>query len=124
MFETFIVIEDVGVEPDYTCGWPKRGIARITHNIKDGLPSLGTLTVHLRKDGGYSRKTISVDFWDDGNDLNSQNAWGAVGHLDVTELCDEKHPLQLACNEIPKSLFETYIVFDSIREVEFIPKKH
>ena len=135
MYESFIIITDVGAEPDYRGEWPKLGIAHIVHVQNFGSVVLGRMTYQMIEyDGRFeSQETAIIDqysyegvkcavqYFNDGPSVRFPPSLGTIGYLDVKSLYGEVPPVQLCCDDIPKAMFGTYLAFDTLPEIKFIP---
>lgn len=130
MYESWIVIEDVGVEPDHCFRWPKLGVAHITNEFDFESPNLGSTTLWHDTICGIGvadrsiiiRAECAVQYFNDGGPNPFPPSTGTMGYLDVLSLyTGEFVPIQLCCNNITKAEFETYLVFDTLPELKFSP---
>ena len=123
MYESFIIIEDVGVMPDYAGNWPKHGVSKITTKWPVGTLSLGPLRIILTRQSEVDSYRVDVDYWDDAA-MHPEHRTGNLGFLDVNEMMRraEGCPVQLACNNISKAEFETHLEFETLLEIKFIRK--
>lgn len=122
MYESFIILSDVGVEPDYRGEWPKLAVARIETEERLGMLTLGRLnTVSLRE---FTNTTV-IDFtyeiqyfnFDEGRSKYPESL-GTIALLDVNSLyADNSPPEQLCCDHISKAVFETHLAFDTLPEL-------
>jgi len=135
MYESFIIITDVGVEPDYREEWPKLGIAHIVHVQDFGSVVLGGMTYQMIKHDGrfesqetaiidqysYEGVKCAVQYFNDGPSVRFPPSLGTIGYLDVKSLYGEVPPVQLCCDDISEAEYGTYLAFDTLPEIKFIP---
>jgi hypothetical protein len=132
MYETWIIIEDVGVMPDYRGEWPKLAVAHITYKHKFGMPVLGKLKSEWSDDPStyptlaeacvdqYSFRShhYEIQYFNDADDPREPDPLGTFAILDVTPLYGAVPPIQLCCSEIREAIFGTHIAFDTLPELK------
>jgi len=120
MYESFIMLSDVGVMPDYRGEWPKLAVARIESEERLGMLTLGKLECTT-----LTKRLTVIDFtyeiqyfnFDDGRSKWPESK-GTIALLDVNSLYAGKEcPVQLCCENISNAVFGTHIAFDSLPEL-------
>ena len=131
MYESWIIVEDVGREPDWRGQWEKLAIAHVTYHRPFGLVVLGNVsfTVHENAQSPdaitdqYSFESIvcPLQYFNDADDPREPDTLGTFAMLDVQSLYGEVCPSQLCCNGISKSEFETHLAFKTLPELPVSP---
>ena len=131
MFESYIIVEDVGIEPDYRGEWPKLGVARVYCEFPFISPNLGKVEISripICEIGKEDHALVvmsarcSVQYFDDSSMQTVPPSSGTMGWIDVLPFyIGGDEPKQLCCNDISKVVFETHREFDVLPEIIFYP---
>jgi len=117
MYESWIIISDVGVAPDYRGEWPKLAVARIETEERVGMLTLGKLEcTTLTKNTTVIDFTYEIQYFNfDSDDMFEPESKGTIAVLDVNPLYVGKEcPVQLCCENISEAVYGTHIAFDTL----------
>ena len=122
MYESFLLISDVGVMPDYRGEWPKLAVARVETEERLGMLTLGKLeatTLQQYTNTSVIDFTYEIQYFNfDPDDTEDHESMGTIAMLDVNPLYMNNHPPeQLCCEHISEAVFGTHIAFDTLPEL-------
>ena len=129
MYESWIILSDVGGAPDWRGEWPKLAIAHITDDQPFGMVSLGDPKHYMVHTFGIHRPAqieavlCPVQYFNDG-DSDGFESRGSIVSLDVKPLyMVEECPIMLVCDDITQAVYETYVAFDTLPVMNMVPLK-
>ena len=119
MYESFIMISDVGCMPDYRGEWPKLAVARVETKERVGMLTLGKLectTFHEHVGTTVIDFTYEIQYFNfDDGDSKDPESMGTIALLDVNPLyVNRECPVQLCCENITEAIYGTHIAFDTL----------
>ncbi len=118
MYESFIMISDVGCMPDYRGEWPKLAVARVETEERVGMLTLGKLecTSLISESTTVIDFTYEIQYFNfDSGDMFEPESKGTIAILDVNPLYVGKEcPVQLCCEDISEAVFGTHVAFDTL----------
>jgi hypothetical protein len=119
MFESWIIISDVGVAPDYRGEWPKLAVACVETEERLGMLTLGKFeATTLTKCHTVIDFTYEIQYFNfDPDDTEEHESMGTIALLDVNPLYAKNPPSQLCCEHISEAVFGTHIAFGTLPEL-------
>jgi len=129
MYESWLIISDVGGAPDYLGKWPKLAVAHVISEYKIGPLCLGNSNFRMVKEISHEpvieAVTCDIQYFNDGDDPREPNSRGTIAQLNVKPLYVGKDcPVQLCCEEISEAEFGTHIAFGTLPELKVVPHKN
>ena len=135
MYESWIIISDVGSAPDYRGEWPKLAVAHLPRQFYEfgdlclGIPKFtidrtgetGTTAI-VTNTGEFRSILCPIQYFNDAGIAGLPEPRGTIAILDVEPLYGEVCPNQLVCDNITEAEFGTYIAFDTLPELRVLPK--
>ncbi len=135
MYEAWIIISDVGLAPDYRGEWPKLAVAHVEYEHEFGDLCLANPVFTIDRTGETGTTVIfshttefrsilcPIQYFNDADVPGLPEPRGTIAILDVKPLyegvCLTK---QLVCDHITEAVFGTYVVFDTLPELQVLPK--
>ena len=120
MYESFLIISDVGVMPDYRGEWPKLAVARVETKERLEMLVLGKLEcTTLTKCHTIIDFTMEIQYFNfDDEDTKNPESLGTIALLDVNPLYTNNYPpSQLSCEHIKEAIYGTHIAFGTLPEL-------
>jgi len=134
MYEAWIIISDVGVAPDYRGQWPKLAVAHVEYEHEIGPLTLGNPLFTIDHTGETCTTVIfshtkefrtilcPIQYFNDADVPGLPESRGTIAILGVEPLYRETLPKQLVCDHITEAEFGTYVAFDTLPELQVLPK--
>jgi hypothetical protein len=135
VYEAWIIISDVGGPPDYRGEWPKLAVAHVKNkkpfgdlclaNVEftsDRTGETGSISNSVLPIRGFRSILCPIQYFNDAGISNVPGTRGTIAILDVEPLYQKISPKQLVCDNITEAEFGTYVAFDTLPELQVLPK--
>jgi hypothetical protein len=129
MYESWLIISDVGREPNYRGEWPKLAVVHVISEHKIGALCLGNSNFLMVKEISHEPVieaiTCAIQYFNDSDDPSQPDSQGTIAELNVKPLYNGNDcPVQLCCDEISEAEFGTHIAFNTLPELKVIPREN